>query len=47
MEKNLLLNDYWKDKCTAVYEHIMHDCDPDDLDNGWCRRGLIVADYET
>ena len=47
MEKNLLLDDYWKDTLAAVYEHIKHDCDPDDYDHGWNRRGIIVADDET
>lgn len=47
MEKNLLLNDYWKDKLAAVYEHIKNDCDPDDYNHGWNRRGIIVADDET
>ena len=47
MKKNLILDDFWKEMCTAVYNHIKHDCDPDDHDNGWCNRGLIVADDET
>ena len=46
MEKNLLLDDYWKDTLAAVYEHIKNDCDPDDYDH-WNRRGIIVADDET
>lgn len=47
MEKNLLLADYWKNKLAAVYEHIKNDCDPDDYNHGWNRRGIIVADDET
>ena len=47
MEKNLLLDEYWTDMFKSVYEHIKHDCDPEDYDNGWSRRGLIVADDET
>ena len=47
MEKNLLLNEYWTDKLKSVYEHIKHDCDPEDYDNIWSSRGLIVADDET
>ena len=31
----------------SVYEHLKHDCDPKDYDNGWGYRGLIVADDET
>ena len=46
MEKNLLLDDYWKDTLASVYEHIKNDCDPDDYDH-WNRRGIIVADDET
>ena len=47
MEKNLLLNKFWTDMFESVYEHIKHDCDPKDYDNGWGYRGLIVADDET
>ena len=47
MEKNLLLDEYWTDIFKSVYEHIKLDCDPEDYDNGWSRRGLIVADDET
>ena len=47
MEKNQLLGDNWKDKLAAVYEHIKNDCDPDDYNHGWNRRGIIVADDET
>ena len=47
MEKNLLLADYWTNKLAAVYEHIKNDCDPDDYNHGWNRRGIIVADDET
>ena len=47
MEKNQLLNDNWKRKLAAVYEHIKHDCDPDDYDNGYNRKGIIIADDET
>ena len=47
MEKNLLLNEYWTDKLKSVYEHIKHDCDPEDYDNIRSSRGLIVADDET
>ena len=41
------IDDYWKDQLAEVYEHIKHDCDPEDYDNGWGYRGLIVADDET
>ena len=47
MEKNLLLEKFWTNLCESVYEHIMHDCDPKDYENGWGPRGLIVADDET
>ena len=47
MEKNLLLDEYWTDMFKSVYEHIKHDCDPEEYDNGWSRRGLIVADDES
>jgi hypothetical protein len=43
----LLLNDDWKEDLAAVYEHIKHDCAPDDYDNGYNRKGIIVADDET
>ena len=47
MEKNLLLDKRQTTKFKAVYEHIKHDCDPKDYDNGYNRRGLIVADDAT
>ena len=34
MEKNLLLDDFWTDALEAVCEHIKHNCDPEDYDNG-------------
>lgn len=43
----LLLNDDWKEDLAAVYEHIKHNCAPDDYDNGYNRKGIIVADDET
>lgn len=43
----LLLNDDWKEDLAAVYEHIKHDCALDDYDNGYNRKGIIVADDET
>ena len=43
----ILLNDYLTTKFKAVYEHIKHDCDPEDYDNGYNRRGFIVTDDET
>ena len=43
MEKNLLL----VRNMNRMYEHIKHDCDPEDYDNVWSSRGLIVADDET
>jgi hypothetical protein len=46
MAKKPLLNDLCEDVLTSVSNHIKHDCDPDDH-NGWCNRGLIVADDET
>ena len=42
----ILLNDYLTTKFKAVYEHIKHDCDPEDYDNGYNRRGFIVTDDE-
>ena len=45
MDRNILLDDYWKDQLAEVYEHIKRDCAPGDYD--WNRRGIIVADDET
>ena len=43
----ILLDDFWTTKFKAVYEHIKHDCDPEDYINGYNRRGFIVVDDET
>ena len=45
MDRNILLDDYWKDQLAEVYEHIKRDCAPGDYD--WNRRGIIIADDET
>lgn len=43
----ILLDDYLTTKFKAIYEHIKHDCDPEDYDNGYNRKGLIIADDKT
>lgn len=35
---------YWKERLSYISEHINIDCDPNNCDYIWMRKGLIVAD---
>lgn len=39
--------EYWKKVLTGINAHIKLDCDPENKDYCWIRRGIIVADDET
>ncbi len=39
--------DYWKEKLTGINAHIKLDCDPENKDYCWIRRGIIVVDDES
>lgn len=39
--------DYWKEELTGINAHIKLDCDPENKDYRWIRKGIIVADDQS